>query len=115
MSGEGEAQVSRCAAALFTDVKKNGWYHEAVDFVCENGLMDSTDTLLFDPGHTAMRATVFEALYRLAGQPDMTGVEIPFVDAQEHEWYYDALCWAYENGVAEGYSQTTFAPLAPVS
>lgn len=114
-SGEGEAQASRCAAALFTDVKKNGWYHEAVDFVCENGLMDSTDTLLFDPGHTAMRATVFEALYRLAGQPDMTGVEIPFVDAQEHEWYYDALCWAYENGVAEGYSQTTFAPLAPVS
>lgn len=114
LTEEGDGEAALCRSALFSDVRKNAWYHEAVDFVCEKGLMEATDTLLFEPDRSAMRSTVIDALYRLAGEPKVDGVEVPFVDVKDHEWYYDALVWAYKNGIAGGYSEKTFAPLAPI-
>ena len=35
----------------------------------------------------------------LAGAPE-SEAELPFTDVPSNEWYYDALCWAWENGVA---------------
>ena len=35
---------------------------------------------------------------------------LPFTDVSESDWYYDAVAYAYENGLMEGTSYTTFAP-----
>lgn len=114
LAEEGEAEISRCPMAMFTDVKRTAWYHEAVDFVYEEGLMDAVDVMAFKPDRAAMRATVIETLYRLAGEPEVSGVELPFVDVNENEWYIDALEWAYQMGIANGYSADTFAAFAPI-
>lgn len=113
LSSDGDA-VGRCPMALFSDVKKNAWYHDAVDFAYENGLMDTVESLSFEPDKGAMRATVIEALYRLAGEPDVVGVELPFTDVKGNEDYIDALKWAYKLGIANGYSETMFGAFAPI-
>ena len=35
----------------------------------------------------------------------------PFIDMDENEYYYDAVIWAYNNGITSGYTNTTFEPL----
>lgn len=35
---------------------------------------------------------------------------LPFVDVTEEDWFYDAVYWAWENGVTTGTSETTFSP-----
>ncbi len=110
----GDWETGLCYSALFSDVRQGAWYHEAVDYVCENGLMDGTDPIRFEPDRMAMRATLLETLYRLAGEPVVADENLPFADVREHEWYYDAVRWAYLAGVADGYGETIFAPTAPI-
>lgn len=111
---EQSGAVTRCAMAIFSDVQAQAWYHEAVDFVYEEGLMDAESSLTFAPDQPAMRATVIEALYRLAGMPEGTEETLPFDDLHGNEWYWDAVQWAYQQGIANGYSQKTFAAVAPI-
>lgn len=35
----------------------------------------------------------------------------PFIDVDENEYYYNAVIWAYNNGITSGYTNTTFEPL----
>lgn len=111
----GETEVRRCPMALFTDVRKDAWYHEAVDCVFEAGIMDSTGVSSFAPDAKASRAAVIDALYHLAGMPEVGEVAMPFADVQSYLWYYDALRWAYSEGIVTGYNESTFAALVPVS
>ena len=54
------------------------------------------------------RAQVVTTLYRMEGSPevtDYTACEI-FPDVKEGKWYTDAICWAYNTGVATGNTST---------
>lgn len=113
LTAEAEEEGHRCAAALLADVDPNAWYHQAVDYVYSAGLMEGSDPLTFQPTDGATRAQVIYSLYLLAGAPE-SEAELPFTDVPSNEWYYDALCWAWENGVAQGYSDTVFGAMAPV-
>ena len=112
---EGEDGISRCPVAFLDDVKKDAWYHEAVDFVCEDGLVDATGAQQFEPDRGATRAMVIETLYRLAGKPETAEVELPFVDILGNESYLDALKWAYWEGITNGYSEEIFAGFGAIS
>ncbi|MEE1618415.1 alkaline phosphatase PhoX [Brachybacterium sp. J153] len=41
--------------------------------------------------------------------------ENPFTDVKKGQEHYDAIIWAYENGIAKGYKDDTFRPLQPVN
>jgi len=43
------------------------------------------------------------------------GLEHPFVDVAEGQWYSDAIAWAYHAEVVNGTSDTTFAPGAIIT
>ena len=62
----------------------------------------------FSPSGTMSRSMIVTVLYRIAGQPSHSGAN-PFTDINTG-WYYDAVLWAYENGIVTGTSATTFAP-----
>ena len=62
----------------------------------------------FDPEGPVTRATVITVLYRIAGSPAVTG-DCPFTDLTDN-WYKAAVQWAYETGVTNGTSDTTFSP-----
>ncbi|MBR2895550.1 MAG: S-layer homology domain-containing protein, partial [Oscillospiraceae bacterium] len=91
------------------------WYHEAVDYVYENGWMSGSDLLTFSPDQNAMRADAITALYRIAGEPEVSEVELPPTDVRQGSQYETALKWAYREGIVTGFQESAFAVFAAVS
>lgn len=98
-----------CAAEKFDDVDGEDWYHESLDYVLNTGLMLGVSNSLFDPNGETTRAQVVTVLYRLAGSPAVEG-QCPFADVAEGSYYHDAVVWAHAAGIAQGMSETSFAP-----
>lgn len=105
-----EAQEDAQAKALlpFTDVSENDWFYGAVQYAYNNGIMNGMSDSLFNPKGTATRGMVVTMLWRIAGEPAAEG-DNPFTDLTQ-DWYVDAVIWASENGVVEGYGDGTFGP-----
>ena len=101
---------STCVMAKFPDLVTSEWYHDGVHFCIEEGLMNGMDTGDFQPGGNTTRAQLVTILYREAGSPDVSSVTEPFSDVAEADWFYKAVVWAYNNGVVNGTSDTTFSP-----
>ena len=60
--------------------------------------------------------TSFTAIW--ANMPDITPSEpeaLPFTDVSEGAWYYDAVCYVWENGIMEGVETDEFAPNSPLT
>ena len=103
-----------CPSAAFTDVELDGWYHEAVDFVVDRGLMNGMSSTIFAPEGQMNRAQLVTVLYRLVGCPEVT-TDAPFTDVKEGSFYADAVAWAWRSGIANGVSADLFAPEATVT
>lgn len=102
--------VSLTVPYRFRDVQDpQQWYYDAVYGVYELGLMDGVGGDMFAPHNSLNRATVVTVLHRLAGSPAATGAN-PFTDVPDNTWYTDAIRWASEAGVVEGYGDGCFAP-----
>ena len=93
----------------FTDVTEGDWFYDAVRYAYETGLMDGVGDSLFAPNSETTRAQLVTILYRLAGQPAVSG-DLPFTDVEAGTWYTDAVAWAAENGIVNGTTDATFAP-----
>lgn len=113
LAAEATVEVT-CYASQFTDVNLSRYYHTGIDFVMANGLMQGIGGNLFAPELGADRAMLVTILYRMEGQPQVTG-EMPFADVAEERYYYDAILWASQNGIAKGMTETLFAPSKPVT
>ena len=93
----------------FTDVNEDDWFHDAVQYAYENGLMDGVGDGQFAPNATTNRAMVVTILYRLAGEPAVSG-DAAFTDVAPGLWYTDAVLWAAQKGIVNGISDTEFVP-----
>ena len=106
---EEEEDQPPVSALPFGDVAQDAWYYDAVQYVYENGLMDGTGGGAFSPAATTTRGMVVTILYRLAGQPAVTGAS-GFTDVVAGQWYSDAVLWASANGIVSGYGNGSFGP-----
>ena len=97
-------------AASFKDVKSSDWYYSSVNYVADKGIMQGTSSTKFSPKASLTRAMGVTLLYRVAGSPSVSGVNIPFTDVKNGTWYTDAVIWAANEGVVKGTSTTTFTP-----
>ena len=97
----------------FADVM-DAWYYDAVYAAYDAGLMNGVGEGLFAPNATLDRATLATVLYREAGEPAAKGTA-SFTDIAEGQWYTDAVNWAAEQGVVNGYPDGTFRPEAPIT
>lgn len=95
--------------SLFTDVSNADWFYEDVKAATELGLFNGYNDGSFQPKASMNRAMFAQVLYRIAGQPKHRG-ENPFADVKKTDWFYDAVCWAYQAGIVNGVSETSFAP-----
>jgi hypothetical protein len=98
-----------CPMAAFTDLDPTMWYHDGIHFCLENGMMNGVGNGKFDPTGTTSRAMIVTILYRLEGEPEVTG-ENPFDDVADGQWYTNAVIWAAENKIVEGYGNGKFKP-----
>ena len=96
-----------------TDVKMADWFYNEVQFVYENGLMSGTGEVTFAPNATTTRGMIVTILHRVEGLPLASGLE--FSDVAEGQYYTDAVKWASENGVVDGYGNGKFGPNDPIT
>lgn len=94
----------------FKDVKAGAWYEDSVKYVYENKLMLGTTDDTFTPDGTMTRAMFATVLYRMAGSPSVEGLSVSFKDVPEGYWAYDAIAWALNKGVVNGFSADEFKP-----
>ena len=98
----------------FTDVSENDWFYDDVMFVFANDLMVGTGDATFSPEISTSRAMIAVTLWRMEGEPSAKGAN-PFTDVENGAWYTEAITWANENGIAEGYGNGCFQPETPVT
>ena len=103
-----------CPSKAFADLSNDKWYHEAVDYVLNTGLMKGIDATTFAPNAAMTRAQLVTVLYRMAGSP-AASEKAPFTDVVEGSYYEAAVAWAYETGIAKGFTADTFAPNASIT
>lgn len=103
--------VSVGAAQLhpFSDVAPGSWYENGVQYVYENGLMVGTSKTEFSPNADTTRAMIVTILYRLENSPEVESTD-SFTDVPENEWYTDAVSWAAQEGLVNGYGNGKFGP-----
>lgn len=97
-----------CPCHNFEDLDTTRWYHEGIDFVLKNNYMNGTTATTFHPNLPANRAMFVTVLYRMAGSPATGDCDLEDVPADR--WYTDAVTWATENHIAQGYGNNKFGP-----
>ncbi len=96
----------------FRDVPANAYYHSAVQWAVSNGITAGTGNGIFSPDANCTRGQIAAFLWRAAGQPKPTTTVNPFTDIKPTDYNYQAILWAYEQGITSGTSSNTFSPNA---
>jgi|GEM_PF-4016594 len=104
-----EPEEINCPSEKFRDLDTSLWYHEAVDFVLENGLMNGVTENTFAPNGTMTRGMIVTILHRLEGEPGVSGPS-PFDDVARGQWYTPAITWAAAYDIVLGYGDGSFGP-----
>jgi len=87
---------------LFTDVPANDWTTSAIQYVYENGIMTGKGDGTFGTYDSLTRAEFVMTLYSMEGKPSVTYQNI-FEDVSDGEWYSNAIIWANQNSISNGY------------
>ena len=96
------------ALGVFDDVRPGKWYEIPVAWAYGMGITSGTGEGTFSPNDTCTREQIVTFLYAAAGRPDYSLTENPFTDVKAGKWYYDAVMWAYENGITSGVGDGLF-------
>ena len=93
----------------FTDVASDKYYAKAVAWAADKGIAQGTSDTTFSPDAVITRAQAATFMYRLSGEESATTRKY-FDDVNKSAYYFDAVNWAYTNGITSGTTDTTFSP-----
>ena len=96
-------------AKPFDDVHAGDWFDGAVKFVSSHELFLGITEDLFAPGYEMTRGMLVTVLWRLENRPEAAG-NMAFDDVEDGAYYAEAVNWAAENGLVNGYGDGTFRP-----
>ena len=99
--------LARLAGVDTTSAAGQNWYDKGVAWARENGVSDGTN-----PNGNVTREQLATMLYRYAGSPAVNG-SLPFSDADTvSDYAKNALIWATQNGILNGYGDGRVGPKA---
>jgi hypothetical protein len=98
----------------FTDVGKNHWASDEVDFAYSHGMIAGYDDGSFGPSNTITRAQASLILYRAANCPASSG-GTAYDDVDPYSWYTKAIFWVSSNGYVNSKTSSTFSPDTEIS
>lgn len=98
------------ASLPFQDVYCSTWYYSDVKYAYQNGIMNGVAGDAFAPGVKLTRAMAVQILANLSGDDLASFTEMPFTDVNEDDWYFHAVAWGAEHGVALGLLDGSFNP-----
>ena len=91
------------------DVPEGAWYADAVGLLAEYGILDCPDGFA-RPTEAITRGELILALMRLCYSGEPVTATWPFSDVPDDSPYRDAVNWAREFGLVQGYGDGTFRP-----
>ena len=98
--------VSGLPPALYRDTNDH-WAQGAIEELIEHGVFSVDSSGYFRPAETMNRGMFIYSIYRLAG---CIGVDTnteepsPFIDVLPGDFCYEAVAWAYSEGIVEGFN-----------
>ena len=96
-----------CPSLDFSDIDVDQWYHEPVDWALDNGVMNGyAGTDLFGPDDALPREQAAAVLYNALAGGATGAPETDHTDVDQNEWYAEAVNWAVEEGIMNGYAGT---------
>ena len=99
--------LARLAGVDTTPAAGQNWYDKGIAWARENGVSDGTN-----PNGNVTREQLAAMLYRYAGSPAVSG-SLPFSDAGSvSDYAQNALIWATQNGILNGYADGRVVPAA---
>ncbi|MBQ3404592.1 MAG: S-layer homology domain-containing protein [Oscillospiraceae bacterium] len=99
---------------VYSDVPADAWYYDSVSWVSGRGIMNGTGQGCFSPDGDTSRAMMVTILWRAAGEPSATE-PLSFADVPEGTWYTEAVRWAAQEHIVDGYSPESFGPDDPIT
>ena len=112
--GASEGRITIKKGLPFTDVAADAAYYDDVLYVYENNIFNGFTSTIFGPDSTMTRGQMGTVLWRMNGSPKPEK-DCPFTDVAAASPYRKAIAWAVENGLSNGYTETTFAPGQAIS
>ena len=86
----------------FTDVKKDAWYYDAVQWASQQGIVAGVGHGKYAPESNITREQFAMILYKHAGAPKVSG-SLEFTDKnQVSGWAVQAMLWANQNDIING-------------
>ncbi len=80
----------------YTDVKHGKIYYQAVAYMYENDIMQGTSATKFSPDGAFTKVQLAEALYAIAGRPEIDASDINANDVEDEN---PAVAWAVKKGI----------------
>ncbi|MBR4099294.1 MAG: phosphodiester glycosidase family protein [Clostridium sp.] len=99
---------------VHNDVTKDHWAHTAVDYCYENNIVSGVSNTAFGRDLQIRRGDFMLMLYNAVGKPDVDR-GCTFLDVSESDYYYTALAWAQQAGLASGTGGGNYAPKTNVT
>lgn len=94
----------------YKDVNTHAYFYPAVVWADTHGVTNGTGDNMFSPEVMCSRSQVVTFLWRMNECPIIT-TDHTFTDIEKDSWYYNAVLWAVDMGITNGYGQTDkFAP-----
>ncbi len=83
------------------------WAEEQIYEAVDLGYVSGTSETTFSPDIPMTRAMLVTMLYRMAGEPEVTG-KSNYTDVAKDSWYEKAVLWTVEKSIAYSQSETVF-------
>ena len=92
----------------FVDVPADSYYFDAVKWAQKLGITNGKTDALFGANDPCTRGQIVTFLWRAAGSPAPKGTAKVPADVLPGSYCYDAVAWAIENGVTNGFADGSF-------
>lgn len=100
--------VEAQAGSTFADVPSSAYYAKAVEWAVKNGITNGKVNGLFGSNDPCTRGQIVTFLWRAAGSPAPKGTaKVPY-DVLPISYCYNAVAWALENGITNGFADGSF-------
>ena len=103
-----------CILREFDDLNAKAWYHDGIEHCLERNIMQGMSQTAFEADTAATRAMIVTTLYRMAGERQVE-FQNDFSDVPADAWYTDAVNWAVDCGIVNGYDDGSFRPDQPAT
>ncbi|MBR4881180.1 MAG: S-layer homology domain-containing protein, partial [Clostridia bacterium] len=101
--------LSASAFTAFTDTVKGSWYEDSLNYCYDHGYMKGTAENKFSPAGKLTRAMTVQLFYSI-NDVDKPEAKDSFTDVKQSYWFYDAVEWAFAEGIVSGTGNRKFSP-----